>query len=539
MGNRYGRYEVLYKLGQGAMAEVHLARDPVLSRFVAIKVLKTELATRKDVLQRFFNEARIVAVVRNPHVVEVFDFGQEGNDLYLVMEFVDGQSLQGILKQLRLSPRGSMERDEANPEGQLRDQHAVSEPLDTRVTAALICQAAEGLTVAARHGVVHRDIKPENLMLNQQGYLKISDFGIAHVQDDNLTKTGAILGSPLYMSPEQARGLKPITSQADMFSLGAVFYTCLAGHPPFRGKSFSELFRKIATEPHTPLWRLRPELDPNLSNLVDALLNKDPRQRGGGPQWLHKQLKGYLMTVGVSDPAELVCGYLQTLTARGVQTTWRSEGPVTTVAHTRNTIRFSRDGKRTFPAGPVAAGALGLALLAGGAWFGLAGKSAIEGGPAHSVAAVTQGGLSPTPSGSPPKVEALTYTGIPKTDAPKAPDTAAIGLDSIARTPDSRIAAEKNPAAKSPAAKSGEESTNLILQSSPPFAETFVDGHFVGITPVTVEVVPSERHRIVMKGKHLPTLDTMLTFRPGNHSLKFKLDYGPTGRIASGQTETP
>src|SRR5690606_22062213 len=203
----------------GAMAKVFLARDPVLSRLVAVKVLHADLAERKDVLQRFFNEARTVAMVRSPHVVDVFDFGQEGNDLFLVMEFVDGVSLQELHR--RLSARAGLA--------------AKGSPLDAALAASLISQAAEGLSLAARHGVVHRDIKPVNLMINRQGYLKISDFGIAHVQDDSLTKTGAVLGSPLFMSPEQARGLKPITFQADMFSLGSVFYCCLAGHPPFRG----------------------------------------------------------------------------------------------------------------------------------------------------------------------------------------------------------------------------------------------------------------------------------------------------------------
>ncbi|HKP95919.1 MAG TPA: serine/threonine-protein kinase, partial [Fibrobacteria bacterium] len=373
---------MLYKLGQGAMARVFLARDPVLSRFVAVKVLHAELAARRDVLQRFFNEARTVAAVRSPHVVEVFDFGQEGKDLYLVMEFVDGLSLHGMLRQLR-HDQGHPDRPEGSG-ASFREAPLYFDPLDATVAAALMCQAAEGLSVAARHGVVHRDVKPENLMINTQGYLKISDFGIAHVQDDSITKTGAVLGSPLFMSPEQARGLKPITSQADMFSLGGVFYSCLVGHPPFQGRNVTDLFRKIATEPHTPLWRLRPDLDPSLGNLIETLLRKDPAARGGGPRWLHRQLKGYLMASGVMDPAELIGAYLQELSSRGIQTTWRMDAPDPLHASTlpagtlsgmkaateRHTRGYARESSRRVPAAALGAvlGVLGMA--AGGALWG-------------------------------------------------------------------------------------------------------------------------------------------------------------------------
>ncbi|MEO7779966.1 MAG: serine/threonine-protein kinase, partial [Fibrobacteria bacterium] len=319
MLSRYGRYEVLYKLGQGAMAQVFLARDPLLMRFVAVKILHADLAARKDVLQRFFTEARTVAAVRNPHVVEVFDFGQEGKDLFLVMEFVDGLSLHALLRRI-----GLHNPEAENPPVPSGRPIPSPRPLGEALTAALMCQAAEGLSVAAQHGVVHRDIKPENLMINQQGYLKISDFGIAHVQDESITKTGAVLGSPLFMSPEQARGLKPITSQADMFSLGAVFYACLAGFPPFQGRTITEIFRKISSEPHVPIGQIRPGLDPALCALIDTLLQKDPAQRGGGPRWLHRQLKSHLALSAIDAP-ESIAAYLQELSAQGVQTTLRME----------------------------------------------------------------------------------------------------------------------------------------------------------------------------------------------------------------------
>ncbi|HLP42222.1 MAG TPA: serine/threonine-protein kinase, partial [Fibrobacteria bacterium] len=303
------------------MAAVYLARDPLLTRHVAVKLLHREVARNQVALKRFFNEAKTIANVRNPHVVEVFDFGREGRDYYLVMEFVDGQSLQGVVRQLEAPERGS---------GAVRG----GAPLPDLVTAALLCQAAEGLDIAARHGVVHRDIKPENLMINTQGYLKIADFGIAHLQDETLTRTGAVLGSPLFMSPEQVRGTKPITSQSDMFSLGAVLYRCLTGAPPFAASSLKDLYRSIAQESHVPILHRRPNLDPALARVGEILLAKAPEARGGGPRWLRTELRAWLMHRGVADPMDLVAAHLRDLAGRGVRTTWLGGGVDSTIPRT-------------------------------------------------------------------------------------------------------------------------------------------------------------------------------------------------------------
>jgi serine/threonine-protein kinase len=581
MAVRYGRYEVLYKLGQGAMAQVFLAKDPVLSRFVAVKVLHADLAARRDVLQRFFNEARTVAVVRNPHVVEVFDFGQEGKDLYLVMEFVDGLSLHGLLRQTGRDQGGS--EPWAAPG---RGSAPVYEPLDPTVAAALICQAVEGLSQAARHGVVHRDIKPENLMINQQGYLKISDFGIAHVQDDSLTKTGAVLGSPLYMSPEQARGLKPITSQADMFSLGAVFYACLAGHPPFQGRTVTELFRRIASEPHAPLWRLRPELDPALGNLVDTLLQKRPEDRGAGPRWLHRQLKGYLMALGVMDPAELVAGYVRELTARGVRTTWKGDArnatlPMTVAATERATgsrpertraasfhppgklpaaslpVAGSRPERESARPIPSAAVGLTLAALALGAGMGVWGWISLErahrsnidvtlaalGNPGAGRANASDRGNGKDTPADPRRGGGGEPAGADRPGPVKGESVAADTPGPNAVSPETAsdpAAAWSVPIADSapvPGAKAGEggpkeADASLVLKSSPPFAEAYVDGRFVGVTPVRIDPLASGSHRVAMKARRLPGLDTVVTLAPGPHALKFHLEAGQPTRVA-------
>jgi eukaryotic-like serine/threonine-protein kinase len=589
MAVRYGRYEVLYKLGQGAMAQVFLAKDPVLSRFVAIKVLHADLATRKDVLHRFFNEARTVAAIRSPHVVEVFDFGQEGRDLYLVMEFVDGMSLHALLRHVAPQMPGTPPAARPAPgEGRALPEEPgilLYEPLRPALAAALICQAADGLSIAAAQGVVHRDLKPENLMLNTRGYLKISDFGIAHVQDESLTKTGAVLGSPLYMSPEQARGLKPITAQSDMFSLGAVFYAALAGHPPFRGRTVTELFRRISAEPHPPLARLRPDLDPDLCLLVDTLLRKRPEERGGGAIWLHRQLKSFLMSQGALDPAEMAAAYLRELGERGVQTTWKPDGrnatlPITLAATQPATGRFLASppppldrAATAYPAGTMPAGSLPvrarsrpekqarernrsapliLALMV----LGLSAGLSAWGWAALKAALAT--GMASVEMGSPARDGKTISGGIGPGEESGPGEGRGEGgsADLASKEPDWRIENASGNDAGDPAAGDGNGSDTmagetssaqgaiplagnkapeaiLILKSSPPFSEAYLDGHFVGTTPVRIAPLAPGRHRLAMKSARLAGLDTSILVEPGIHALKVHLEDGAALRVAA------
>jgi hypothetical protein len=522
--SRYGRYEVIHELGRGAMAAVFQARDPVLTRFVAVKVLHKDVATGgATVLQRFFNEAKTVANLRNPHVVEVFDFGKQGKEYYLVMEFVDGQSLHGLLKQLR--PRGDAEVAGA------------TEPLDPLLTASLVCQAAEGLMVAAQRNVVHRDIKPENLMINTQGYLKVADFGIAHLQDDNLTRTGAVLGSPLYMSPEQVRGVKAITSQSDMFSLGAVLYRCLAGHPPFYSPNLTELFRKIAKEPHVPLWHLRPDLDPTLLQLSEILLNKDPAERGGGPRWLRGELRNLLMGRGIADPMELVGAHLQELSARGIQTTWKGD----VVLGLPRTVVKSRHRTEAAPATERATSARGATLrnssrrqwlrpalfflvLAAGAgtlaYFKLLPPSFLAALSGNNPAHVAASGKAPVPS-------VLPKAPSPAENRPYVPDAELSEILS-AKIPSPAHAAAPGPAVSASAsavtAAVPAVTAELQVQSSPPFAEIYFDGQFVGIAPVSLTALSIGAHRLLIKGQSTEPLDTEISVPKGKSQMRFKLE---------------
>ena len=292
---KFGRYNALTKLGQGAMATVYLAEDPALNRMVAIKVIHTHLTSNASLLDRFTVEAKTAAGLRNPNIVEIFDYGLEEGLQYLVMEYIDGPNLQFVLNLLG------------------------GQPMEPEVVASIIFQAAEGLQTADKFGVVHRDIKPENMMFMSDGKLKIADFGIAHISEQNLTQTGSILGSPNFMSPEQIEGKKP-SHQTDMFSLGAVFYYCLAGRKPFTGPNIPTIMRNICDLPHGSLATLVPDVDPVLDNLVETLLQKAPEDRGKGARWLSLQLRSYLNQRGVLDPSETTKAYLDKVGKMGNQT---------------------------------------------------------------------------------------------------------------------------------------------------------------------------------------------------------------------------
>jgi hypothetical protein len=368
------------------------------------------------------------------------------------------------------------------------------------------------------------------------------------------------------MSPEQARGIKPITSQADMFSLGAVFYSCLAGHPPFQGKNITDLFRKIATQQHTPLWRLRPDLDPALGNLIETLLQKDPANRGGGSRWLHRQLKGYLMALGVMDPAELIGGYLQELSAKGVQTTWRMDAPdaspnATTLASGPRPVRAAateRYTRESSPRVPVAAlgavlGVLGLAAgIAAWGFLRHSGNAAIDRRAHLEAGSGARGNVWDTlaaagESQDPGKENAaVTLEGHGPAEASRGDATTAgtggrpvtvvaVGGGSGLQDSGAVQVSDEGDTHR----KGREDAASLVLKSSPPFAETYVDGRYVGVTPVRVDLMVAGRHRLVFRIKNKPVFDSLLALRPGMQGYKFRMDEGFPSRLAVMPEEAP
>ncbi len=271
-----GKYRLLRPLGQGGMGSVWAARNELTNRDFAIKFLKPDLAKNREALQRFFNEARACGQIKHAAVVEVYDMGQaEDGAPYLVMELLEGEGLDH-----RLTRSGIFRPGEA---------------------AAYIAFIARGLEEAHVRGLVHRDLKPGNLFfaLDDRGDVapKVLDFGVSKATSDAedpdmiKTNTGAVLGSPAYMSPEQARGELDIDGRSDVWALGVILYEMLLGRSPFDGPNYNALMVAILTLPHMPVTIADGSLPQELSDLVDRCLEKDRQKRMGSARELADRLE--------------------------------------------------------------------------------------------------------------------------------------------------------------------------------------------------------------------------------------------------------
>src|SRR5262245_24465239 len=256
---RLGHYEVLEVVGRGGMGVVFRAFDTKLHRVVALKVLAPQLATSSAARQRFVREARAAAAVTHDHVIPIHAVEDAGPVPYLVMQFIDGPTLQKKLDRT----------------GQL--------PLKEILRIGL--QIAEGLAAAHRHGLVHRDVKPANILLeNGVERVKLTDFGLARAGDDaSLTQSGVVAGTPTYMSPEQAQG-EPVDFRSDLFSLGSVLYAMCAGRPPFRAPTAMAVLKRVCEEMPRPIREINPELPPWLADLLARLHAKAPADRFASAQ---------------------------------------------------------------------------------------------------------------------------------------------------------------------------------------------------------------------------------------------------------------
>lgn len=253
-------FQVVRRLGAGGMGAVYLARDTSLDRMVALKLLPVELASNPEAQERFIREARAQAKLTSPNVVQIYFIGRlrgrTGVDqLYFAMEPVDGESLEAVIDRgERLAPEKAR-------------RYAM--------------QAAEGLRDAQLAGIIHRDVKPGNMLVDRKGTLKIADFGLAKPKDPtmHLTKGHAIMGTPLYMAPEQATGDHPLDHRADMYSLGCALYHLLSGEPPFVAQTAVALLLKHVNEPPAPLRTKAPGVPPKLAAIIERLLRKKASER--------------------------------------------------------------------------------------------------------------------------------------------------------------------------------------------------------------------------------------------------------------------
>jgi serine/threonine protein kinase len=261
-GFRLGTYRIIDRLGTGGAGLVYLARHEVLGKRFAIKVLPQACAGDPGVLERFRREARAAAALDHPNVMQVYDFREEDGMSYLVMEYVEGPTLQQLLHR-----RGR---------------------LDIATACEYARQAALGLQHAHEHGLVHRDVKPGNLMVDAGGTVKVLDLGLARYEADaekegeSLTKlfnSNQVLGTSDYLSPEQALSLHDVDGRADIYSLGATLYALLTGKPPFPDGSIAKKLMLHQTEMPTPVHAIRPEVPEDLSDLIAKMLAKKPDDR--------------------------------------------------------------------------------------------------------------------------------------------------------------------------------------------------------------------------------------------------------------------
>jgi eukaryotic-like serine/threonine-protein kinase len=247
-----GRYRIQRKLGAGGMADVYLAEDQELGRRVAIKILNGRHANDAQFIERFRREAKNAAALNHPNIVSIYDRGEAEDTYYIAMEFLDGRTLKELIVGHGAAP--------------------------VRVAIEYARQILSALRFAHRHGIVHRDIKPHNVLVDAEGRVKVTDFGIARAGTSQMTETGSIVGTAQYLSPEQARGGE-VDQRSDLYSLGVVLYELLTGKTPFEGDTPVEVAMKHLSNAPKPPSELRKDIPPELDMVVLRALAKDPNDR--------------------------------------------------------------------------------------------------------------------------------------------------------------------------------------------------------------------------------------------------------------------
>src|SRR5262245_4449494 len=250
--DQIGKYKIVSKIGQGATSHVYKGKDETLGRFVAVKTIAAEVSKDETLRKRFRREAESAALLNHPNIITVYDFGEEQDKLYIAMELLEGVDLKQALAEGRLA--------------------TLDQKLD------VMYQICEGLAFAHSHGIFHRDLKPANLHVLASGKLKIMDFGLARLSGSDMTRTGLVMGTPHYMSPEQVRG-EHVDARSDVFALGCVFYEILTGKKPFDAESLhSVLYKVMQAEPPSAKTAV-PGLPSVVVQVLEKALAKKPTDR--------------------------------------------------------------------------------------------------------------------------------------------------------------------------------------------------------------------------------------------------------------------
>ena len=285
MVRRLEKYELLDEIGHGGMATVYRARDSSLDRLVALKVLHPHLRRTGEARARFTREAKSVARLHHPHILEIYDYSGEASDeTYIAAELLTGPTLKDFIQ----------------------DQGEVP----AEIAACIALQVAAALSEAHAKGIIHRDVKPENVLVHRDECVKLTDFGIAHMVDTHtFTATGQILGSPGHMAPEQVEG-RECDERSDVFSLGTVLYYCALGRLPFVGRNPHHLLKQLLEGDYPDPLRLRPVIGSDFADILNKALSRDPADRYQNAGALADALNAFLEELEIEDPPGLLSEYL-------------------------------------------------------------------------------------------------------------------------------------------------------------------------------------------------------------------------------------
>jgi serine/threonine-protein kinase len=436
IGSKVGNYEVKQKLGEGGMGSVYLAVHPRIGKRVALKVLHSEFSSNDDVVGRFFNEAKAVNDIQHPNIVDIIDYGtmaspHGGTVVYFIMEFLSGESLAKIIHE--------------------------QAPLAPERAQAIALQVADALGASHRHGIVHRDLKPDNVMISMRrdgrDFVKVLDFGIAKLTGDQpgsrRTRTGIVMGTPAYMSPEQCEGRGFTDHRTDVYALGILLYEMLTGQVPFRGEGYGEVLVQHMTQiPQKPS-TIRGVIPPHLEAVAMKALEKRPDQRFASMDDFMQALADPVAYVDAHGGVDRFSTYSQAFAAGSTPTPYpmlaHGASQYNTPAPAHNTpgtghmapvpTYVGQQGSGVYSTTPtpppvhaddlkparsgtpklimIAGGAVVAGVIAFFAWRGMQGK---EDKPVQPVAAVTPPAPDPVKTPDPPVV-----TPDPKTTEPAAP----------------------------------------------------------------------------------------------------------------------
>jgi serine/threonine-protein kinase len=397
LGARLGVYEVQAPIGSGGMASVYRGFDHNLQRPVAIKVLSELAASQTGFVERFRQEARLIARLRHPHIVHVYDFGVQDQVVYMVQELLPGPTLEQRLAEL--TARG--------------------QPMPRMEVMAVVRQLAEALDAAHAAGIIHRDVKPSNALWNAAGALVLTDFGIAKstIGETTQTQAGVVMGTPAYVSPEQARG-ESLTPASDIYALGVVLYQLIGGRPPFDGNTPLGVVLQHLQEPPPPLQPLRANLPPEVEAVVQRALAKRPADRFASAGELARAIEAAWPG---RQPAQQPAADIHALPTTAWQPLTPPATPAPAAQHaalstsgsdtqhpalsTQHSAPSTQHSALTSRALPILAALLTI-LLVGGAL--LAAQGATESGarPAPTSAAQSTPAAEPTDAGAPEATEA-------------------------------------------------------------------------------------------------------------------------------------